>query len=600
LTREPSSKESRALERHETWAARMAGPRLPMVLVGIALLLATPTLWLGFYQDDFVGRYIYDDALEGAKDLFRAYTGGYGISNGVVADNHWQAEAGHAPWWIYPQLKLALFRPIGQFTHILDVRLWPSSAALWHVHTFVWLSLLVVAMTKMYRSVLGASIGGVAALLFAIDHTHGFAVGYITNRHTIISALFGALTLIAHFRLRKTGKWGWVIPAQVLYVLGLLTSESSISVAAYVFAYAIAADEGSLGKRVLSVVPYFVTTVAWRAVYVGLGNGVQGSGVYIDPGHEPLQFLLALLERAPVLLTGQFFVPPSEVMYLLPDELSRWAVLFAVLFCLALAASFVPLLQGNRLARFWALGMLGSLVPAASTFPHNRQLMFTSFGAMALLAQLWELQGEALKGAATKAGIRLLRAAGSLSLGFHAFLSPFVFPLAACSVVLARPYHIAIDRVGDEIQGKDLVFIAAPDYLAVRLVQLMRRVDHRPLPRRIRALSFGGQPGVLHRTGERTLGFEYTGGIMQTTLSELYRDRKLPFTLGEQVHLEGMTVTVTGLTEDGRVNHADFEFDTTLDSPTFVFYNWGKSGFEPFHLPRVGETVQIAAPAIPF
>jgi hypothetical protein len=301
-----------------------------------------------------------------------------------------------------------------------------------------------------------------------------------------------------------------------------------------------------------------------------------------------------------VLLTGEFFVPPSEVMYLLPDELSRWAVLFAVLFCAALAASFVPILRQNRLARFWALGMLGSLVPAASTFPHNRQLMFTSFGAMALLAQLWELQGEALKGAAKKAGGRLLLAAGSLSLGFHAFLSPFVFPLAACSVALARPYHDAIDRVGDEIQGKDLVFISAPDYLAVRLVQLMRRVEHRPLPRRIRALSFGGQPGALQRTGERTLGFEYTGGIMQTTLSELYRDRKIPFTLGEQVHLEGMTVTVTGLTKDGRVNHADFEFDTTLDSPMFVFYNWGKNGFEPFHLPRVGETAQIPAPAIVF
>jgi hypothetical protein len=224
--------------------------------------------------------------------------------------------------------------------------------------------------------------------------------------------------------------------------------------------------------------------------------------------------------------------------------------------------------------------------------------MFTSFGAMALLAQLWELHGEALKGAATRAGGRLLRAAGSLSLGFHAFLSPFVFPLAACSVVIARPYHNAIDRVGDEIQGKDLVFISAPDYLAVRLVQLMRRVDHRPLPRRIRALSFGSQPDVLHRTGERTLSVEYTGGIMQTTLSELYRDRKIPFTLGEQVRLQGMTVTVTGLTEDGRVNRANFEFDTTLDSPMFVFYNWGKDGFEPFQLPRVGETVQIPAPVI--
>lgn len=586
--------------RHETWARRMASPRLSLVLVGTAIVLAVPTLWTGFYQDDFVARYIFDDTLEGAQDLYRAYSGGYGISNGVPADNHWQAEAGHAPWWIYPQLKMALFRPMSQWTHILDVRLWTSSPVLQHLHTFLWLSLLVVVVTKMYRSVLGASVGGLAALLFAIDHTHAFAVGYITNRHTIISAVYGGLALVAHFQFRKTGQRRWGIAAPILYVAALFSGEQSISVAAYLFAHAIAADERPLVKRALSVAPYFVATVVWRAIYVGLGYGVRGSGVYIDLGHEPFRFLGALLERAPVLITGQFFMPPSELMYLLPEELSRWAVLFAVLFCLALAASFVPLLRENRLARFWALGMLGSLVPAASTFPHNRQLMFTSFGAMALLAQLWELQGEALKGAAKQAGGVLLRAAGALSLGFHFFLSPFVFPLAACSVVLARPYHNAIDRVGDEIQGRDLVFISAPDYLAVRLVQLMRRVEHRPLPRRIRALSFGGQPDVLHRTGDRTLRVDYTGGIMQTTLSELYRDRKIPFTLGEQVQLEGMTVTVTGLTENGRVNRADFDFDTSLDSPSFVFYNWGKNGFEPFHLPRVGETAQIPAPAISF
>lgn len=570
-----------------------------MVLVGVALLLAVPTLWLGFYQDDFVGRYIYDPSLEGSQHLYRAYTGGYGISNGVVADNLWQAEAGHAPWWIYPQLKLALFRPMSQWTHIVDVRLWPTSATLWHLHTIAWMSLLVVVMTKMYRRVLGASVGGVAALLFAIDHTHGFAVGYITNRHSIIAALFGALTIIAHLLFRETRKWAWGIAAPILYVIALFSGEQSISIAAYLFAYALTADQGSLGRRGLSVAPYLIATVIWRAVYVALGNGVHGSGVYTDPGHEPVAFLSALLQRSPVLITGQFFLPPSEVMYLLPEELGRWVIVFAVVFCLALAVSLVPLLKSNRLARFWALGMLGSLVPAASTFPHNRQLMFTSFGAMALLAQLWELQGEALREAAKQAGGALIRAAGALSLGFHFFLSPLAFPLAACSVALARPYHDAIDRVGDEIQGRDLVFISAPDYLAVRLVQLMRRVDHRPLPRRIRALSFGGQPGVLHRTGERSLSYEYSGGIMQTTLSELYRDRKVPFTVGEQVHLEGMTVTVTGITEDGRVSRASFDFDASLDAPSFVFYNWGKKGFEPFRLPQVGETVRIAAPAIP-
>src|SRR5262249_21162696 len=149
-----------------------------------------------------------------------------------------------------------------------------------------------------------------------------------------------------------------------------------------------------------SLAPYLVITLAWRAAYNHGGYGGRGSGLYIDPAREPLHFLAALAERGPILVLGQFFHPPSELYVLLPTIWARIHFGFACAFVAALGIALVPLLRRDRIARFWALGMLISLVPAASTYPHNRQLLFPSIGAMGLIAQLWHLYAIELKGAA--------------------------------------------------------------------------------------------------------------------------------------------------------------------------------------------------------
>ena len=73
-------------------------PRLALKLALIAVALSSPALLLGFYLDDYIGRYIYSD-LEGAARLFRNYSGGYGLAIGDPGENQWQREAGWAPWW---------------------------------------------------------------------------------------------------------------------------------------------------------------------------------------------------------------------------------------------------------------------------------------------------------------------------------------------------------------------------------------------------------------------------------------------------------------------------------------------------------------------
>jgi hypothetical protein len=311
--------------------------------------------------------------------------------------------------------------------------------------------------------------------------------------------------------------------------------------------------------------------------------------MYIDPAREPVHFLLSLLERGPVLLLGQYLAPPAEFYVLGGPEVARWILVGAVLFVLVLAVALVPLLAREATARFWCAGMLLSLVPAASAYPHNRQLLLVSFGALGLIAQFWQRHAIELKGERVPRWTAFSGGVGALLLFAHLIFSPLVLPLTTCSIAFSAPLHRGIEAVGDEIAGRDVVFLNAPDYFAVKLVQLSRRVERAPLPRRWRALAFGPEPIVVERTDARTLTLEVEGGILSDPLLELYRDRRSPTPPGYRVALEGLEIEVLEATADGRARRIAFVFDTPLDEDRFRFYAWQESlGFVPLVPPRVG------------
>jgi hypothetical protein len=575
-------------------------PQLERGLVGLACLLCAPCLWLGFYLDDHVGRYIYSGVDAVAPRLFWMLSGGYGLANGVPSDTAWQIEQGFAPWWTHRELLLELLRPFGVLSHFIDMQLWPDSAALQHAHNLLWLGLLVLAVTRLYRRALGSVVGGLAALLFALDHTHGFVVGYICNRHTLITASLCVLALDQHLRQRAAQPTHIPWRAVACYALALFSGESALSILGYLLGHLLFVERGAWRRRALALAPYLVLTLFWRVAYSAAGFGARGSGLYIDPGREPWQFLGALLERGPLLLLGLFLGPPAEVSMLLPAH-ARLALLgFALLVLIGLALTIWPLLARDPWARSWTFGMLFALVPAASTYPHNRQLLFASFGAFGLLALLWHLHASELLGESPLRAGRFSKAFGGLLLGMHLFVSPLLLPLSTFSPAAAAPLARAAATVGDEIAGRDAVFISAPDYFAVKLVQLTRRIEQRPLARRWRALSFGAEPVYVQRTDERTITLDYPGGILGAPFLELYRDRRLPMARGERIELEGLGIEVLETTPDGRASRARFRFDTPLDAPSFRFYYWIDGGFAAFTPPPLGERVRVPGAELEF
>lgn len=570
-----------------------AHPRLGLWLALCAVLLSSTALFLGFFADDWIGRYVYSE-LPGAERLFRNYSGGYGIATGDPAENHWQMEEGWAPWWHYDRLRFALYRPIGVFFHRIDFELWPNNAFLMHAQNLLWLAALVVAMTWMYRGVLGALVGGVAAAMFAFDETHGFTVGHICNRHALIGALIGALSLGFHLRSRRGGPRRDALLGPLMYALGLFSSESTIAVVGYVVAYALLAEQGTWRRRALGVAPYLLITVVWRVLYTRAGYGAAGSGVYIDMGREPLNFLRAFLERGPILWLGQLLWPPADIYALLPTDAARLMLGWALLVLVASLWALMPLLRRDPVARFWLLGTVGSMVPAAATSPHNRLLIFTSFGALALFAQLFALYATEL----TRALSGLMRWGkrfGVWLIVYRLLMSPLGLPFATVHIALTAPLQNAAAAVGDEVAGRDVVFVTAPGYNVVRLVQLMKRIDQEPLPARVRTISNEPKPITLVRADARTLEVTYTDGLLSPPSDDLHRDRRIPLPAGTRVSLSGFDVEVLEATPTGLAKRVRYTFDKPLEDPTFLFLQWDGRRFAPFQPPAVGGRVEVPA-----
>lgn len=584
------------------WLVRVLSlPQLPLLTVVVGVGLALPSLFIGFHLDDLIGRFIFSD-LPGAERLYSIYGGGYGAANGNPSDATWMMEEGYAPWWMTPDLLLQFYRPISLSTHLLDAALWPSSSILWHAHSLLWFGVMLACATLAYRSMQGRIVGGLAALLFAVDHTHAYPVGFITHRYSMISTAFCMLVLYAHHRFGSTRSVRYLALSAGFYALALLSGESSVAIVGYVLAYVVFVERAALRARALSFAPYLVITLGWRMLYNALGRGAHGSDLYIDPAREPLRFAAAALERGPVLLVGQWAMPPAETYGMADASDARLLVAFAWLFTLCLAVALWPLLRRDRMARFWTAGMLMAIVLTCSGDPANRMLFGASIGAAGLIAQWWDAYRQNLLSAGRAWLERLSRGFAVLTLAGHLLLSPWLVPVNASSLLLLQPLKNSFDDVGAEAAGKTAVFVTLPDYFAMRLMRMTKSVAHAPMPETWRGLYYGPEPVTIARTGERTLVMDIEGGAMRLPAPtkqalDLYRSRATPMSAGDRVSLDGLDIEVLSVTDDGRPLRVRFDFAHPLEDPRYRYYHWVDNHFRPLQLPAIGES-RTLPPAI--
>ena len=563
------------------------------------MVLAAPSLWIGWQFDDYVHQMILREPEFLPELTFSPMT-----FFSFVKDNPEELrqimDMGFLPWWTQEEFRAAFLRPITALSHWIDHILWPNYPVLMHVHSLLWFGGVVLLTALLYRRVMGLVwVAGLAAFFFAIDDAHAFPASWLANRNALLAAFFGLLTLLAHHRWRNKNWRIGVIIGPLCLLIGLLSGEAAIATGAYLISYAVFIDRGSWFRRSLGLLPYGLVTGIWWIYYNQLGYGTYGSGLYIDPAREPLIFSLAVLERAPILLLGQWAFPPSTIYILFNKQHICIFSLCALVFLIIVGYIVTPLLRRNTMACFWGLGMVLSLLPICATFPHDRLLIFVGIGAMGLLAQFITAKYERADWFPKRLLWRIPASGLTwLFLGVHAVLAPLLLPLYSWTPTLLEPYiQGAANSAPMEpgIEQQDFIIVNPPEPFFAQYLPMVRAAKKQPIPNHMRILASGNTHLTLIRPDERTLVIRPETGYFTAPFDRLYRGADYPMTLGQKVELSGMSVEITALTRDKRPAEAIFRFDVPLEDKSLRWLQWKDNAYAPFTPPDIGQTMKLSA-----
>ena len=572
----------------------LAHPRLPLVVAVLAVVAMLPALSSGWQLDDY---------------FHRVTLLGYGDSKPIQVfepyldrqHNLAQMDFGTMPWWGSPDMHQAFLRYTSTLTMMLDYRLWPNHPALMHLHSLLWLFAAVLAAALLYREVLGATwVAGLAALMYALDGAHAVPAAYLANRNALIACTFGFLSVLAFVRWRKFGhpRTRWL--SVLMLALSLSAYEMGLATGAYLLAYVLMVEEDGIGARLMRLLPHGVVLGTWALIYKFGNFGSHGSGFYIDPLHNPLGFARLFCQRAAFLLMGQWSPIPAEMSMAYAPGTP--AFLHLSIFSFAIGAFvtvlFLPLMLRDRMARFWGLGALLSLVPIAAVGPENRVLGFVGLGSMALLAQLTQLVfarsrnvsvPRVWKGFAWPATLLLLL--------IHLIFAPFLgLGLIAYEASVSSRMMRAMASVPNDpqIASQDLLLINPPDHIyLVTAIWAVKTLANVPLPRHLRALSSGGKLEVT-RVGPRSLRVSFPDGFFPTSFSRYVRSPTERFSAGQHFAVPGLSIVVEALDARGDPAQVRYDFPVPLEDTSLRWIRWQDGIYIPWNPPANGHSETLS------
>jgi hypothetical protein len=509
-------------------------------------------------------------------------------------------EFGTLPWWASQDLHMAFLRYASTLTMLLDYRLWPDYPTLMHLHSLLWLSAVVLAAALLYREVLGATwVAGLAALLYALDSAHAVPTAYLADRNALIACCFGFISILTLVRWRQHGRRRDRWLSVVTLALALAAGEMGVATAAYLFSYALILDRGTIVAKVHRLIPHAAVLCAWTLIY-RVGNfGSSGSGYYLDPLRDPFGFAAGFCQRAAFLLMGQWTPIPAELgLVLAPGTTGAMELrVFSIAVVAVLAGLFIPLAVRDRVARFWGLGVLLSLIPIAAVGPENRLLGFVGLGSMGLLAQLADAafartSVESISGAWKG----FAREAVAVLLPLHLIAAPMLgiarvdYEAKASARMLRAIASIPNDS---QITKQELILLNPPDHIyLVTAIPVVKQLDKLPASRRIRALS-SGSALELTRVGPRSLRVRFPSGFFPSEFSRYVRSQNDRFSQGQRIDLPGLSIVVESLDAHGDPAQVMYEFAVPLEDFSLRWMRWQDGVYVPWSPPALGQTEKL-------
>ena len=601
----------------------------PLAVALIAFLVSLPTIKFDLMLDDLnhrtilidsdrVPKKLHDTGLVPEKPgtlsaaLFEQFGFSRHESQMEAAKNY-----GILPWWTPEGMKAALWRPLSSFTHWLDYRLFPDSAPLMHVHHLLWFSAVIFLIAVLYRRLMGPTwVAALAVIFFLIDENNVFPVMFVAHRNSFIALFFGLLCLIAHHRWRKNNSRTAAIAAPIFLLLSLFSAEAGIATFAYILAYAIALEKGSLAKRAATIAPAVCIIILWRLIYNTLGYGTYNVGLYVDPVNEPVRYTLAVLERLPIMLFGVFSpIPPDFVSGMNPSA-TTWLMFISIASLMLLLVVMLPLLLNNRLALFFALGTVFAVVPFCACFVSSRNLLFASVPGFALIAifitDVFKKSSYLPRALLYRMVIWIVCIGLFLTHLPGALFGRFIGQKMTSSILLSSigPPRELIDNVRT---NQSLVVINSPCALGLAWLPFVQVYEGKEPPNSLRVLAPALRPLQVRRVDKRTLIIRAKDGdifscgdvgpmhlaYLMKAFNDLFRNKEFSFQPSQTVTLPRLTVKVLEVDEKKATpTQVAFIFDTALEDDSLCFYrfDWWSLSHLPFKMPAIGEIIELPGP----
>jgi hypothetical protein len=562
----------------------LAHHRAPLYAALVALLLLSPSLAGGFLLDDYSFQLTLHPSTRAAGlgragwDLFNFEDGRDGHFARALARGIW-------PWWTAADFRLAFIRPLSSSLHALEFTHLRAHPWVMHAHSLLWYAALVLAVGAVHRRLFGLGVtAGVATLLYAIDDAHAFPALWITHRNALIALALGFAALYQWER-RALPAEGERRPNSLigpaLFALALLAGEAAFGALAWIVAHALLRDPRPRAARAKDLAPYLGLAALWFVVNRAMGYGAAGGGFYIDPARQPLDFAAALLTRLPLLLASQFALPPADAWMQQPPALQRAAaaVLAGVVFAVALWLRRA--LRGDPRVPFLVTGTVLSLLPVCATWPSDRLLLASGFGAFGLIAL-------AVTG---PHATRALRVAVVL---VHVVVAGALLPLKVVAIqgifgglVARAAASLPIDASTAETE---IVAMTSPDMLTALYAGAVHvtAFDH-PATRAIRTLAVHTQGTMrVRRIDARTLDVTLSEGFLHDAMSQIARAPRSRFRAGETIAAGSLRVEVRAVGAHGRPTTVRFTFDEVLEDPRYRWVRWEGTRFVRWTPPPLG------------
>jgi hypothetical protein len=606
--------------------------RYPFIIAGLIVLglfVRREVFAAGFFADD----YAQLGMLEGIYPLQRGVADLFDFSDGSQAESRLLIDSGFYPWWADPQLRLAMFRPLASLMTALDHHWFGVDAFAQHVHSGLWWVVMLGVIAWLYRELLALPYALVAFALLILDESHVSALAWVCNRSVFVSTAAGLIMLHCYLRHRAGAPGHSLLWAALAATIAVGFGEYALCAFGYVLAYELLDGSGSRRSRLRALAAISAPALLMLVVRSTIGLNVRGSGVYVDPLADPLQFVGALLRRLPVLIADLVlglradyytFGGPNFLLHWFERGYipKRWVhdphvwrivhVAVGVVACGFVAVLTRYTLRGPRHAnaRWLLLGSVFALVPVCGSFPSGRLNVVAEIGFAPLLA-IFIVDGLARLPRFSRRAWNVVSAAELrlAALAVMVLLYHLIIPLeitradsisarAGSTMVREALLHMDVDEA--DLPHKELIMMNAIEGGTSMYLPMTRRLFGRTAPRSCVTLSFARAAYVLTRSAANgfIMRFRDDHSLLETAPEQLFRSARRPLHRLDSLRAGPLKVTVLDLFED-KPQRLQVDFDRVLEDPSLLFMLPTVDGIVVFRLPKLGMSVLVPAPRMP-